>query len=60
MKKLICEKCKKQFFCYSSEIKNCWCFQIPLKIIDEDFKNCLCKDCLIVLTNSNELDSVDY
>ena len=37
-KNIVCEKCKKEFICNSFDIKNCWCFKIPPKIINYTFK----------------------
>ena len=51
MKKIICEICKKNYFCNSLDIKNCWCFKITPKLINEKLNNCICKDCLIKISN---------
>lgn len=45
-----CEACGKEFSCGASS-ERCWCFEIDLSketlaILQEDFKNCLCPDCL--------------
>ena len=47
---LICESCKKQFPC-GAKTEKCWCFEIDLESetlakLRENFKNCLCQDCL--------------
>ena len=39
MKKIICEICKKKFFCNSLDIKKCWCFEIPPKLINDKLNN---------------------
>jgi hypothetical protein len=49
--KLICESCNEEFSCGAS-IGKCWCFDVELKAetlteLREDFKNCLCQDCLL-------------
>ena len=54
MKKIICEICKKEFFCNSLDIKNCWCFEIPPKLINYKLNSCICKKCLEKISNSNE------
>ena len=46
-----CEACGIEFSC-GAQSENCWCFEIDLNKnalakLNEDFKNCLCKDCLI-------------
>ena len=46
----ICESCGVEFSC-GANVGKCWCFDIKLKEetlaeLREDFKNCLCKDCL--------------
>lgn len=48
--KLICESCGEEFSC-GANIRKCWCFEVELKTetladLREDFKNCLCEDCL--------------
>ncbi len=48
--KLTCESCGKEFFC-GAETGKCWCFEVDLAKeslakLREDFKNCLCEDCL--------------
>ncbi len=48
--KIICEACGKDFNC-GANIGKCWCFEVELKAetlakLREDFKNCLCQDCL--------------
>ena len=48
--KLICESCGESFSC-GSKLGNCWCFGIEvggetLAKLKEDFKNCLCENCL--------------
>ena len=53
MKKIICEICKKKFFCNSLDIKKCWCFEIPPKLINDKLNNCISKECLIKIPNSN-------
>lgn len=49
--KLICESCGESFSC-GSKIGKCWCFDIEigeetLANLKEDFKSCLCPNCLI-------------
>ncbi len=48
--KLICESCGEEFSC-GADVGECWCFAIELKAetlteLRENFKSCLCKDCL--------------
>jgi len=48
--KIICESCGKEFSC-GANIGKCWCFDVELKAetlekLREDFKNCLCQNCL--------------
>ena len=48
--KLICESCHKKFSC-GANIGKCWCFEVnldenTLAKLREDFKKCLCQDCL--------------
>ena len=45
-----CESCGTDFSCGATSEK-CWCFEIALSAetlakLQEDFKSCLCKDCL--------------
>lgn len=47
---LTCESCGQEFSCGANAGK-CWCFEIDLDIdtlaeLRENFKNCLCEDCL--------------
>lgn len=51
--KLICESCGKEFSCGANTGK-CWCFEIDLEKetlaeFRENFKSCLCKNCLKML-----------
>ena len=48
--KITCESCGKDFNC-GANVGKCWCFNVELKAetlaeLREDFKNCLCEDCL--------------
>jgi len=48
--RLICESCGEEFSC-GARIGKCWCFSVEVKAetlaeLREDFKNCLCEDCL--------------
>lgn len=48
--KMICESCGEEFSC-GARIGECWCFAVELKAetlteLREDFKNCLCENCL--------------
>ena len=57
--KITCESCGKDFSC-GANIGKCWCFDVELKAetlakLREDFKNCLCEDCLL----SHELARTD-
>jgi len=47
---LICELCKRQFSC-GAKAEKCWCFEMDLESealakLRENFKSCLCEDCL--------------
>ena len=55
--KIICESCGKDFAC-GANVGKCWCFNVELKAetlaeLREDFKNCLCEDCLEKLKIKN-------
>jgi len=46
-----CPKCSAEFLCYSSSDKKCWCDNYfvsadNLKLLAENYNNCLCPDCL--------------
>jgi hypothetical protein len=48
--KLVCEGCKKEFYCGANK-ENCWCFEVKLKPeimkqLRENYKSCLCMTCL--------------
>ncbi|MBA3631287.1 MAG: cysteine-rich CWC family protein [Acidobacteria bacterium] len=48
--KLTCESCGKEFSC-GAKVGKCWCFEVELKNealaqLRENFKNCLCENCL--------------
>ncbi|WP_461396789.1 cysteine-rich CWC family protein [Flavitalea sp.] len=47
----VCERCGRGFICRAGKIKECQCSQVQLSdaeriFISEQFRNCLCKDCL--------------
>lgn len=47
-----CEACGKDFAC-GANIEKCWCFEIDLRAetlakLQDNFKSCLCKDCLTI------------
>jgi len=57
--KMFCESCGKEFSC-GEKAGKCWCFEVELKTetladLREDFKNCLCKDCLELKSNITEI-----
>lgn len=57
----LCESCGKSFLC-GANAKKCWCFEIDLSRetlakLREDFKSCLCEDCL---TNAKEQTKPTY
>lgn len=57
--KITCESCGKDLFC-GANVGKCWCFNVELKAetlaeLREDFKNCLCEDCLL----NHQLFSID-
>ncbi len=48
--KSICESCGEAFSC-GANVGKCWCFAVEVKAetlaeLREDFKNCLCENCL--------------
>jgi len=48
--KSVCESCGKEFSC-GANVGKCWCFAVELEAetlaeLREDFKSCLCEDCL--------------
>ncbi len=48
--KIKCESCEKEFSC-GAKAGKCWCFEVEIEPenlaqLREDFKNCLCRDCL--------------
>lgn len=48
--KLTCESCGREFSC-GANVGECWCFEFELKAETlaewrENFKDCLCEDCL--------------
>ncbi len=52
---MICEWCGKEFSCGANTGK-CWCFEVELKPetlagLRDNFKNCLCGNCLGKLQN---------
>ncbi|MGI8555812.1 MAG: cysteine-rich CWC family protein [Pyrinomonadaceae bacterium] len=54
LSKNICEVCGKEFSC-GAKTGKCWCFEIEvaaedLTALKKDFKNCLCKECLLAHT----------
>ncbi|MGI8849760.1 MAG: cysteine-rich CWC family protein [Pyrinomonadaceae bacterium] len=56
---MFCESCGKEFSC-GEKAGKCWCFEVELKTetladLREDFKNCLCKDCLELKSNITEI-----
>jgi len=59
--KIICQSCGRDFSCGANE-QNCWCFEVELKPetlpkLREDFKSCLCRNCLKL---ANLQTSPDY
>ncbi len=53
--KAVCESCGEEFSC-GANVGECWCFDVELKAttltkLREDFKNCLCQDCLLKAAN---------
>ena len=57
--KITCESCGKKFSC-GANIGKCWCFDVEVKPetlaqLREDFKSCLCEDCLLI----HELKRID-
>ena len=53
--KIVCESCGEEFSC-GANVEKCWCFEVELKAetladLREDFKNCLCQDCLKKIRN---------
>ncbi len=57
--KLICESCGKEFSC-GVNVGKCWCFEVEvdkktLAQLREDYKNCLCNDCLRKLQSEEKI-----
>jgi hypothetical protein len=55
--KMICESCGEEFSC-GVNVGNCWCFAVELKgeiltQLRENFKDCLCENCLRKLATNN-------
>lgn len=53
----VCECCKSDFSCNAQDIKNCFCYTIQLNeeiqsLISKKYKDCLCEDCLLKLSNN--------
>ena len=53
--KIVCESCGEEFSC-GAKVESCWCFKVELKAetlakLREDFKSCLCQDCLKKVRN---------
>lgn len=48
MTEKICEKCNDIFACTGNS-DHCWCFDLPYIRLDDtsEYKNCLCKKCLV-------------
>ena len=47
---LVCESCGTEFSC-GANVGECWCFAVELKSetlaeLKENYKRCLCEDCL--------------
>ncbi|MBS4044113.1 MAG: cysteine-rich CWC family protein [Chitinophagaceae bacterium] len=52
----VCPNCKKTFECKAQDIENCGCHAIQidattLELIQNQFNDCLCVECLQNLTN---------
>ena len=47
MRKLICERCNREFVCNKNG-ESCWCYTKPYVRLDvtESYKDCLCEKCL--------------
>jgi hypothetical protein len=55
-----CPRCSKAFECKSGNITQCQCFGLQLTteqraFMEERYKDCLCRDCLLQLQNQVEL-----
>lgn len=58
--KKVCESCKNEFDCGAS-VGKCWCFDVALSQeilaqLKNDFRNCLCNNCLheLKITEQNK------
>ena len=58
MRKIYCERCKLEFVCNGSG-NDCWCFELPYVRLDntDQYKDCLCKKCLIELHDARSKDN---
>jgi hypothetical protein len=56
-----CESCGRDFSCGAASAK-CWCFEVDmspetLAKLRENFKNCLCQDCLENISKEKAFDA---
>jgi hypothetical protein len=61
--KLNCESCGEEFSC-GAKTGLCWCFEIELESemlaeLRQVYKNCLCKDCLMKITENSTAKTKD-
>lgn len=48
-----CERCGKEFVCGRVD-NSCWCFEIPTVNLNQEYKDCLCKECLTELYETSK------
>lgn len=58
--KKCCPRCANPFECKAGNITQCQCFDVQLTteqqaFIEDRYKDCLCRDCLLQLRNQVEL-----
>lgn len=61
--KVICESCGEDFTC-GANAEKCWCFEVKLsdktlKDFRENYKNCLCPNCLEKFRKTEKLNVIN-
>lgn len=64
IKTTTCENCRAEFSC-AAETGNCWCFkveveQVVLTGLSEKFERCLCRACLVKLSDDSLFADSDF
>ncbi len=60
-----CPRCKKEFECKPGNITQCQCYGVGLSTeqrayIEQRYKDCLCRDCLVWLSSELNLFKEKY